>query len=517
MVMRWRSLLALPRLVGMALTSIVDPTTSYASDAQAQVRMHQVGCPDAPVKPPPMDDPRQALIQKAVHSAYPELFGASAPAGYLGVTLLMNSNWTLYRSYKDDPQPHYHYANDLKAFDMMGVDYERRGDRVQLAMKGGVNGTTGISVRAYVLKPPADPTRDFALVRASVNARYRGLYKARSAESVTELTVLMSESGGVARAKAATVNAIDADVPPTPEMFMEIGIPRTRIGPISQVMLYEGAYEGALKSERLLLNYAWPRRAGEPPPKPWHPELSGPFGPNDDPAVDRAIAEEYFPDLYTYTKPESETNADFWVLLDREGRVLATGRRYLASRGDLKRYLESLYPGIRTEDFEPREFKGDHGRRGVVNFMWLAPDSPVTDLSKADLSKRGDLVVYSDIRRAGGVSMTNLEVFKFGSSAIFVDDNNNLALQVTAVDGDADSVMLRARIQHVVPTGTSAFQELRPVVEAAWSRETQPIRLRYGESGEVQITDQDHRVWSVTLHPNRMEGKLSRHSRCARR
>jgi hypothetical protein len=282
-------------------------------------------------------------------------------------------------------------------------------------------------------------------------------------------------------------------------------------------MLYEGAYEGGLKSERLLLIYAWPRRAGEPPPQPWHAELSGPLEPNDDPSVDRAIAEKYFPDLYTYTKPESEANADFWVLLDLEGRVLATGRRYLASRGDLKRYLESLYPGIRTDSFEPREFKGDHGRRGVVNFMWLAPDSPVTDLSKADLSKRGDVVVYSEIRRAGSVSMTNLEVLKFGSSAIVVDDNNNLDLQVTAIDGEADSVMLRARIQHVAPTGTSAFQELRAVIEAAWSRETQPIRLRYGESGEVQITDQDHRAWSVILHPNRMEGKVSLTSRCARR
>jgi hypothetical protein len=481
------------------------------------VRMHQVGCPNALVKPPLTDDPRQALIQKAVRSAYPELFGSSAPAGYLGVTLLMNGNGTLYKSYKDDPQPHYHYANDLEAFDVMGVDYEHRGNRVQLAMKGGVNGATGISVRAYVLNPPADATRDFALVRASVNARYRGLYKARSKESVTKLTVLMSESGGIARAKSATVNAIDADVPPTPESFMDLGIPRAQIGPISKVMLYEGAYEGGLKSERLLVIYAWPRRTGEAVPKPWHAEQSGPFAPNDDPAVNRAIAEKYFEDLYTYSKPESEANADFWVLLDREGSVQATGRRYLASRGDLKRYLESLYPGIATDGFEPVEFKGDHGRRGVVNFMWLAPDSPVTDLSKADLSKRGDVVVYSDIRGAGGVSMTNLEVLKFGSSAIVVDDNNNLDVKITAIGGDADSVMLRARIQHVVPTGSSAFQELRPVIEAAWSRETQPIRLRYGESGELQITDQDHRVWSVILHPNRMEGTLSLSSSCVRR
>jgi hypothetical protein len=506
----------MPTLVAMALTSFLTTGTSHAANAEAQALIHGVGCPDALVKPPPMDDPRQALVQKAVRTAYPELFGPSAPAGYLGVTLLMNSNWTLYRSYKDDPQPNPHYANDLKAFDMMGVEYEHRGGRVQLAMKGGVNGATGISVRAYVLKPPADARRDFALVRASVNARYRGLYKARSAESVTALTVMMSESGGIARAKATTVNAIDADVPPTPEKFVELGIPRARIGPISKVMLYEGEYDGRLKSERLLVIYAWPRRAGEPAPKPWHAEQSGPFAPDDDPAVDRAIAEKYFPDLYTYTKPESEADADFWVVLDREGRVLATGRRYLASRVDQTRYLESLYPGIRTDGFEPVGFYGEHGRLAVVNFMWLAPDSPVTDLSKVDLSKRSDLVFYADIHGAGGVSTTNLQVLKFGSPAIAVDDGNNLDLQVTASNGDPESVILRARIQHVTPMGTFQWGTPR-ALDTAWSEETRPIRVRYGESGEMQITDQDHRVWNVVLHPNRMEGNVSLSSRCARR
>jgi hypothetical protein len=73
MVMRWRSLFELPTLVGMALTSILDPATSYAADAEPQVRVHQVGCPDALVKRPPMDDPRQALIQKAVRFGLPSI------------------------------------------------------------------------------------------------------------------------------------------------------------------------------------------------------------------------------------------------------------------------------------------------------------------------------------------------------------------------------------------------------------------------------------------------------------
>jgi hypothetical protein len=242
------------------------------------------------------------------------------------------------------------------------------------------------------------------------------------------------------------------------------------------------------------------------------------MAPNDDLAVDRAIAEKYFPDLYTFSKPDDEADADFWVLIDHEGHVRATGRRYLASAADLKHYLESLYPGIRTEGFGGVDFRGDHYREAVVNFMWLAPDSPVADLSKADLSKRSDVVFYADIRSAGSVSTTNLQVLKFGSPAIAVDDNNNLDLQVTASNGDAESVMLRARIQHVAPMAPSTFQWGTPrAVETAWSQETRPIRVRFGESGKMQITDQDHRLWSVVLHPNRMEGKVSLSSRCARR
>ena len=142
----------------------------------------------------------------------------------------------------------------------------------------------------------------------------------------------------------------------------------------------------------------------------WQPEQEGPAAPNDDPAVNRSIAEKYFPDLYTYATPKNELIADFWVLLDREGKVLATGRRYSLSGMDLKLYLESLYPGIRTDGFQATELRSDHGRPAVVNFTWLAADSPVTDLSKANLSKRGDAALYANISGDGTTAETTLVV-----------------------------------------------------------------------------------------------------------
>jgi hypothetical protein len=383
-----------------------------AMDAQSATR---AGTTDALLKPPLVEDPRQAVIQKVVRSTYPELFSSSAAPGWVAITLLMNQDGTLYKGYKDDTQPHPYITNKAKAFDAMGAEYAHYGDRVQLDMRGGSAGATRIYVRAYLPKPVPDPTRNVPLVRA-----------------------------------------------------------------------------------------------GEPAPKWWQPEQEGPAAPNDDPAINRAIAEKYFPDLYTYTTPKNEDIADFWVLLDREGRVQATGRRYLGSRGDLKLYLESLYPGIRTDGFQPTELRSDHGRPAVVNFMWLAADSPVTDLSKADISKRSDVALYTEIRGEGTTTETTLVALKFGSPAIAVDDAQNLNLQVTATDGGADTVILRARIQRVARAQPAEFEFGTPnAVETAWSPETPPVRIRYGKSAEVQVTDQDHKSWNVVFHPNRMQGAIS--------
>jgi hypothetical protein len=178
----------------------------------------------------------------------------------------------------------------------------------------------------------------------------------------------------------------------------------------------------------------------------------------------------------------------------------------LRSGGDLKLYLESLYPGIRTDGFQPTEFEGVHGRQAVVNFIWLAADSPLTDLSKADLSKRANVALYADISDEESTDSTHLIVLKFGQPAIAVADAQQLDLQVIAVDGGPDTVILRTRIQHVALAPASEFEFGKPnAVETAWSGESPPLRVRYGTSVEVRLADQEHKAWKVVLHPDRME------------
>jgi hypothetical protein len=352
------------------------------------------GMTDPLIKPPLLEDPRRSIIEGLVRSTYPELFRSSAGPGWVAITLLMNRNGTLYRSYTEGTQPRPYITNELKAFKAMGVDYEHYSDRVQLEMRGGPDGGTRIYVRAYFLD---------------------------------------TASG----------------------------------------------------------------RIGE-----------GPAAPNDDPTVNRAIAERYFPDLYTFTAPKGEWPiADFWVLLGQEGKVRATGRRFLRSGAELKLYLESLYPGIRTEGFQPTEFDGNAGRQAVVNFIWLAADSPVTDPARADLSKRGNVALYADISDAGNTKSesTNLVILKFGSPAIAVADDQQLDLQVTAIDGGADTVILRTRIQQVARAPASEFEFGKPnAVETAWPPDALLVHARYGKSVNVRLADQNHRAWKVVLHPDRI-------------
>ncbi len=205
-----------------------------------------------------------------------------------------------------------------------------------------------IDVRGWYLRPPADPSRDVATVRAKMKARYASLFEptyedgARVVRSSSLLTVFMTEAGDIDRAKVEVLK--DADVEPktlsTPEHFVAMGIARERIGPIGTTELIAGHFYRDGKSLRVI--YARPRRPNEPEPQPAPPEQPAAAAANDDPAVNRAIAEHYFPDLYTY--PKEWPRADPWVLLDREGKVLTTGRRVVMSGRDIKLNIEAHTP-----------------------------------------------------------------------------------------------------------------------------------------------------------------------------
>jgi beta-lactamase regulating signal transducer with metallopeptidase domain len=471
------------------------------------------------LRKPPLagEDRRLAVVRNLVRATYPELFDASATPGAVLVTLLMNQDGTLYKSFKEDIEPRPWVANSLHAFDVMGVDYEHRGDGVKDRMPGWPAAGNHVDVRAWYLKPPADPSRDVATVRAKVKARYASLFEPTYAdgsrlvrEGSSVLTVFMTEAGDIDRAKVDVLQEVDADPKAlaTPEHFVAMGIARERIGPIGTTELFAGHFYDDRDTKSLRVIYAWPRRRNEPEPQPPPPEQPAAAAANDDPAVNRAIAERYFPDLYTY--PKEWPRADPWVLLDRQGKVLKTGRRVVMSGRDIQLYIESLYPGMRTDGVQVTTIHGEHGQWADVGFVWLAADSPLTDPSKADLSGRDALLLYADVIGEGMARPSELLTLKLGSPAVTVCSLKNpfgvVHVQITPVEIGTDAVAVRVRVQHV-PLPITA--EVPEALETAWSPESAPVRAPYGGSAEVQVSDQDGKNWKIVLHPERLTGVTS--------
>jgi hypothetical protein len=457
------------------------------------------------------EDLRPAHVRSLVQATYPALFNASSPSGPVLVTLLLNQDGTLYKSFKENIEPTPWIANSLRAFAALGVDYEHRGAAVKLRMWGGPAAQNQIDVGAWYMKQPDDPTRDVATVSAQVRARYASLFAPVHAdgsrvvrEGASLLTVFMTESGHIERAKVQAAKDADVDVEAlaTPERFVAIGVPREQVGLVGATELYSGRSTDGNDLKSLQVIYAWPRRPNELESKRESLQQPDAAGVNDDPGVNRAIAEHYFPDLYTH--PKDWPRADPWVLLDRQGKVLATGRRVVMSTRDIQLYVESLYPGIRTDGVQVTTIEGRSGRSDI-GFVWLAADSPVTDLSKVDLSRRGATLMYADVVGEGKTRPTELLALQVGSPAVMVCSLKNpfgvVHVQVTAVETAADAVTVRVRVQHTPLEPTGAIPK---ALDTAWPPESALVRAPYDGSASVQVTDQDGKTWQVVLHPERL-------------
>jgi beta-lactamase regulating signal transducer with metallopeptidase domain len=468
-------------------------------------------------KPPLGVDPRMAEVRNLVRVTYPELFNASASPGAVLVTLLMNQDGTLYKSYKENIEPRPWIATSFQAFDAMGVDYEHRGDGVKDRMQGWPAAGNHVDVLAWYLRLPSDPSRDVATVRARVKARFTSTFEPIHAngtrllrEGSSLLTVFMTEAGDIERANIEVSKSEDIDLETlaTPEHFVAMGIASERIGPIGTTELTTGHFYDAPDLKSLRVIYAWPRRPNEPAAQPVRAEQPAAAGANDDPAMNRAIAEHYFPDLYTF--PKEWPRADPWVLLDRHGRVLKTGRWVVMSGRDLQLYVESLYPGMQTDGVQVTTIHGEHGQWADVGFVWLASDSPVTDPSKADLSGRNALLLYADVIGEGMTRPSETMALKIGSPAHTVCTLTNpfgvVHVQVTAVKIGADAVTVRLRLQHA-PLPTTA--EIPDALETAWSPESAPVLAPYGGSADAEVTDQNGKTWKIVLHPEHLRGARS--------
>jgi hypothetical protein len=106
------------------------------------------------------------------------------------------------------------------------------------------------------------------------------------------------------------------------------------------------------------------------------------FGARNSRDVDRTLVEHLFPKVLAEGLPKGEA---IWILLDHEGRVLASGEE--AVPPDVSSLLEARYPGIRISSVAANTVYGRDGHplKGAdhdalrVHCVWLAPGSPLPD------------------------------------------------------------------------------------------------------------------------------------------
>jgi beta-lactamase regulating signal transducer with metallopeptidase domain len=461
---------------------------------------------DLPRKLPAEDHNSYPQFEALVRATYPQFFQGSGNAQPELVNLFLNPDGSLFKSTVEQIAPRPYITTSYAAFDTVGIDFEHRGPHALFR----INGASGlpVDVIAWYFQTPSDPTRDIATVRSKARARFSGLLN--SSEPVSVATVMMTDTGEIDGATVEPLDGRSVTSLATAAHFAALGYTSSQIGLLGVTAVRKGHFIDDPERKDLAVIYAWPRRPNET--STTFEVLNNGRLParDDDRMVDRKIAEAYFPDLYTH--PWDWPRADPWVLLDRQGKVLTTGRRVVNSGADVRLNVESLYPGIKTERWQVVVLNGPKGEEADVSFVWIAADSPVKDPAKADLSRQPDVLLYADISTEGKTIYSQMLALDFGSSGTTVAALRNpfgvVHLQLKVDEGDSGAAEIRIRAQKTPLPPNEAIPD---AVATAWSPQSAPVRAIYGGSSEPQVIEVDGKKLTIVLHADRLKRSAPAH------
>src|SRR5258706_6901446 len=151
-------------------------------------------------------------------------------------------------------------------------------------------------------KPPLvqDPRR--AIIQEVVRSTYPELFSSSAAPGWVAITLLMNQDGTLYKGYKDETR-LRPYMTGKSKAFDAMGAEYGHYGDRVQLDMRGGSAGATRIYIRAYLPKPAPDptgevamvRAGGRAPKPWQPEQEGPAAPNDDPAVNRAIAEKYFP------------------------------------------------------------------------------------------------------------------------------------------------------------------------------------------------------------------------------
>jgi len=348
---------------------------------------------------------------------------------------------------------------------------------------------------AKVLRWPIDPTRSSARVKQAALAYFPDLLQTPD-DSTILATVFMNEDGTVKRGEKRVFplgTGFSEDMYP---QYSDLGVAPEDIGRKAEIWL-QWHPAPALNAS---LQYAWPRRSDDRPEDPnhwwWAKRARALLAHETATAADRAVVARYFPGVL---ENGVHDGYGLWVLVARDGHILATGRSSFGPRirdlGQLTWELQARYPGLKLhacEDDYPLQVAGYGGQKIPLKYMCLAIDSPVTDLRNIDLSKRADVFVggWVSNRPLGDPGNKDIPFVLAGHFEERTESEWIYSVQIIATDVAANEVELKIR-QH-------------PYTKE-WSAWSPPIRLAYGDESSVQVPDRDSGTVKMVLRPVRLD------------
>jgi hypothetical protein len=368
----------------------------------------------------------------------------------------------------------------------------------------GSQHSDGLYVSYRVLMWPHDPSRAAARVQAAVATRFPEYFRAYPAGGPAKptyvMSVFMNDDGTINRANAP--EPIESDnssvyddsqaykgllsLGLSPEQFGHRGLTNNWQDPADQ--------EKYPNAAALFINYAWPRRPDDPPDelKRWPTVLkrlsySAPVQTRHTPG-DQALLERYFPKVWR-RGPDSP-NETLWMLLDRRGRIWGDGKS--SDWQTVSSEILALYPGITVGAGRGRSIKTATGAPVRFWLLWLGEDSPVTDRSAIDFSKRDDVLVYAQISRNGEHWGTTATPLNFGVPG--VSNFAYVPFQIKATSAGPSAVELQVAIEPVPGGSRSAT--------AAWTSAL--VTVAYGDHVSIQLPVRNGQMLSVVLRPEHL-------------
>jgi len=360
-----------------------------------------------------------------------------------------------------------------------------------------------------VMKWPHDPARSAERVRAALLARYPQLMQPLAAAAAGRsidggiITAVMHDDGTLDRVR------FDRTVQPLGECLRRMGYDPSALAHrgVMQSLWWDRMQDPRrLQAAQYHVRYAWPRHPDDPPDvasfdiakaiigdprSPWNDD-------RDAHTIDPALVKRYFPDVWRAGAVSSEQY--LWFLLDRQGRVFATGAG-AGHREDHAAILQALFRGITTDGGYAYEFRGPAGRPVMLGFEWLGADSPITRPGQVAGLRRSDLVIMASVFRGG-------EAEPLAAGAIDADlgipavseMRHGVRLAVTAHAARAGAIALQLRLKQASGQRADGLDLWPAPAPSTWVMPEQ--------QGTVQWSDRSGVSWRVVLRVHRLATQL---------